>query len=422
MKIRLSFVLMLLMLTFISGGSIAQEETTEAPLLQMLRLVPNNAIARSSTVGFSDFKAAELARPAIAGIESWQDYEAIKASEDSLKAGLWTNSIPMMGAANFANYLFAAAPDLPEVMGFDVFDIEQALTFGEPPTFADLIKGDFDETAIDTALTGQGFVRSELNGFPLWCAEAGCDAGDRMNLENRNLANLFGGSLGLQQPTVLADDVLYSSRSEDLMTWIAEAYTGEEESLADDEHYRTAANILIAQQDAYLRQAYFISPLMIDGFNPAAILGEQATAEMIQAQIEEMEAYAAKLPPYQLLVMGDTSTTETQYATLILVYNSEADAQTALTVVPERIADYTSFVTKRTLTEMIEIRELTQAEPALIADETTGKFAAVFTFEYPAPPDTRDDAGLIYQTGVNYRWLVSMLWQRDLGWLATSIN
>src|SRR5690349_358457 len=99
MKIRLIFMLMLL--TLVSGIVIAQEDATEPPLLQMLRLVPNNAIARSSTVGFSDFRAAEMARPGSAGIKDWQDFMTIKDSEDPLKTGLWVNSVPMMGVANF---------------------------------------------------------------------------------------------------------------------------------------------------------------------------------------------------------------------------------------------------------------------------------------------------------------------------------
>lgn len=388
------------------------------PILEILALVPDTA--RAYFVGYSDIRAAELARPGAAQPESFADLMELNDADDPA-AALWLGALPPSGLTAI-NYLFAAGADMPDVMGFDFMAIDRAVTFGEAPAKADIYMGDFDQEAVDAALTGQGFVADELDGFPLWCSAEGCDAGSRVNVQGRNPANLFGGELGLQQPIVLTGDSLYSSRDYRVVEAITERANGEKRSLAEVPEYQTAVEAMTTTPDTLLRQAYFIHPLLINPFSMTmAMFGERAGNEDVGTALAELKEQYGELPTYRLLAFADYADDENQYSTVIMVYESAEDAQIALELIPQRIEIGESLRMRRPLKDLFDERT-ESLNTFVIEDDTTGLSAAVFEWVYDQTPIEPDETGLYRQPGIAYRFLLDALFARDTLWLSYDIQ
>jgi hypothetical protein len=405
--------------------SVAQDETGsedgEPPVLQLLSLVPADiSFTAGEWIGFSDFCAGVATRNGLTDYESWTEFQADLDAE-ALNPSLLLQTLPISGFLG-ARYLVVAGPDMPEVMGIDFFDIDAALTFNQPPEQAFIYQGDFDATQIDTALTNNGYVSETLGGQPYWCSEAGCDTGMDQNLANRNVANLFGGDLGRRFPVVLLDTYLVSSASDSQVEAVAEAYQGEADTLADDPIFQTAVAAMygsfaeeIADQPQ-LRQAYFIPPDAFSGGDPAVFLN--MTQEQIEQLRERLLTQAPDpLPRYELTVFTDFGNSTDQFAQVILVYNSQEDAQTAIEIVPQRIESVESLATRVPIQELFESRGGELLDPVVYEDEATGQYAAVFTFRYDAAPQ-EDEEGRLIMSGMVYQLLVQMASQRDTLWLA----
>lgn len=412
--------LMLLLSAFVVFGAAAQDEETP-PILEILALVPDTA--RSGFVGYSDVRAAELSRPGAAQPESFAEWMRLR-DEDDTSAGLWLLAFPGSGFS-MIEYLLVEGETLPDVMGFDLLDIDRAVTFGEPPATGDIFMGDFDEAAIDDALTDQGFVADELGGFPAWCNAAGCDAGNTMNLQSRDPANLFGGELGRQQPTVLSGNFLYSSSDLSVVEAMNERANGEKRSLAEVPEYQTAVKAMTDDSDTFLRQAHFVHPLQLNPFPLTSdlILSMLESTDMdeipeeLEEAVAEVQELYGDLPPYSLIAMADYADAENQYASVILVYENVEDAEAAVELIPQRIEISQSIVSRRPLVELFEDRgaELT---PTVIEDEETGLSAAVFAWRYDQSPSEPDESGRYQMSGLTYRLFQQMIFSRDTMWLS----
>jgi hypothetical protein len=407
--------------------TVAQDETEpETPtVLQLLALVPDDTPFNTSEwIGFSDFNAAVATRSGLSDYESWAEFQA-DLDADEVSASLLLQSLPLSGFPG-ANYLMVGGPDMPDVMGFDFFDIDAAMTFNQPPEQAFIFQGDFDADQIDTALTNNGYTSEELDGFPYWCSEDGCDTGMEQDLANRNVANLFGGDLGRRFPVALLDGLLAASSTDTQVEAMAETYQDEGQSLADDPDFQTAVNgiyngigLSMFETRPQLRQAYFIPSDAFGGGDPLAFLNmDPEQLEQLREQL--LETAPDPLPIYQLVVFADLGTRTEQFAQVVLVYDGQEAAETAAAIIPRRIESMTSIANQIPLQELFEDRGAELLDPVVYEDETTGQYAAVLTFRYDAAP-VEDENGRIVMSGMVYQLLVQMAYRRDTLWLASDI-
>lgn len=401
---RLIFLFVLLLAVFPIVAQTEEPQPETPPLLQMLALVPETANTLENYTSFSDFRASESARPTAGQYEAWAEFEAANegTEEEQLEARLWLNSMLAYGAPRLAPYLLSEGHRYPEVMGFDFFDIDSALSFGVPPTDGQIFMGDFDADAIDAARTAREFEATEIEGLTAWCSPDGCDAGSKVNVSDRDPADVFGGDLGRKQPSVLADSFLFSSADLTTVEAIAGAYNGDQESLAENPVYVAAAEAIT--QEGLLRQAILISPLMIFPGDVTNMLEGTPAAEL------------EPLPVYELLVLADMATEEEQRAVIALVYSDEQNAETAAEVIPSRLETAESLRMRRSFADLIEDRGMTMQDPELYTS-TDGKTVVVFEFSYAPAPDTPDENGRLTQTGIGFRLFFEAFTSRDMNWL-----
>jgi hypothetical protein len=385
------FLLLLLSLLIVLPVQAQTETPDPHPLLQLLALVPDND--GLDIVYYSDMVAAETALPAAGSYATWSELEAARngSEEERNAVRLWLNKFPTTGAPNLARYLMQA-DSFPETMGFDLFDIKRALSFGTPPSQVQIFEGDFNAASITAARTANGFKQTEIGGFPAWCSEDGCDTGMNVSLVTRNTADIFGGELGRKQPGVLIDIFLLSSPDLIAVEAVAAAYNNEHDSLADNPVYTAAVEAIT--QEGLLRQAAFIPPDAI-----------------------EKSTNSAPLPPYELLVIADSATEEEQRAVIALVYADADDAQTAAEILPSRWEQAQSHVAQRAWKD-ITADSFTELEAPTIYESENGVSVVALTFSYPPMLDKPDDETVQVITGLVYLRFLQALFARDLMWLA----
>jgi len=403
--VKKQFIVIVFALCLLLPFTALAQDDESSPLLDMLALVPDNPQARGAILSYVDYRAVESTRPGAAQPQNWAEWNALQEADDP-SAGLWMAAFlgVASGPSNFLSYLGQFEP-MPQVMGFDWFDIDRALTYGEPPSMGNVIAGDFDSDSIIAAFEARGFEQSELNGLPLLCSDAGCDAGMELDLQARDLANPFGGELGRKEPLVIAPGYLMDSADYEQVEGMTEAYTDDQDSLADAPDFRAAANI--ASANGTLVQAQFVNFALLS----APFFSDNPT---------EIAEEAGVLPLYQLAAIVHRVEGEDEIAEIILIYGNETNAQDAAITLQDRISKYTSIAIQRPLTEILEEREITLQEPKVVQDEETGKWATLIDFKSPVPnqqPVEGELGSQLIQSALNYRLLISMLYQRDLGWL-----
>lgn len=308
---------------------------------------------------------------------------------------------------------------MQQVVGFDLFDIDQALEFGMPPANGIVLAGDFDAGTIIAAHVARDFtVESTIEspeGMTLLCGPDGCDSGLQTDIENRYPSNPFGGNLGRSQPTLIITseddhDLVMSSGPLDVVDAMADSVYGERQSLADNRSYRAAAEVLAGRD--LLRGAYFISPMEVyflpDMPNVLGGMGEDPDVTGLDLP---------HLPGYMLLVFADIANEDTQHAVVGLVYTNIEDAEAAVEAVPARLDVAVSLRTAQPMQDLFDKRGMVLNEPEIIENETTGQFVVLFDFEYPQVTNEPDDSNLITQSGLGFRLFMNMLFARDLAWL-----
>ncbi|MCC6613738.1 MAG: hypothetical protein IT320_09690 [Anaerolineae bacterium] len=379
--------LILLALLLIVSPLSAQDAAQ--PLLDMLALIPDTPSARESIVSYVDFRAVETARPGALQPESWAEWDAAYGAESSAY-GLWFAAL--MGVSSGPPTLLTTllqAGTWPEMLGFDFFDVDRAIEYNQPPGMVQILNGDFDAEAITNAYEARDFSAEARGDLTLLCGSAGCDHGLELNPDQRDSANPFGGTLGRQEPLLIAPGYLVNSPAIEQIERHIALLAGETPALADDPGFRAAAEA--AAREGLLIQAQLVDP---------ALFG---------AEGEATEA----IPPYDLLLVADAATADEQVVTIGLVYTTAEDAQTAADALPGRIEGYTSLATNQPLTDLLAARDATYAVEIYEADEAT---LALVVLRAPlAGPDEVD--GSLVSSSLVYRLIIQMLYQRDLGWI-----
>ena len=405
-KYCLTFLILLLSISIV----IAQD--SPSPLLEMMNAIPDSLENREALISYIDYRAVEAARPGIASYESWSEF---LTSEGTLADGLYMAALRGISSGpDFMSYIYATGELWRETVGFDFFDIDRALIYGNLPEQVVVIVGEFDTDAITSALTTLGYTSDIKGEFNLWCGKAGCENGNEMDLENRNPANIFGGYLGRQQPVIGSDTMLISSSAYSIISLSEDALSGDRYSLGDDPSYIAAVNSI--NPDNTLIQATFVYFTQI-----LPNLDITAGVEILEARLEQLN----DLPQYELVLIADTATDTEQVVYVTLVYSTLDDAETATELIPERLATMDSLRVKRPLHEIFEGRGVGEIIARAVVDEATDMPLAILEFHAPLASSSEEDldstSGLVASSQV-YRLFIDMLYSRDTDWLLTGMD
>lgn len=366
-----TFCLLLVML-LIGGAVAAQDDAVEDHALRdMLRYVPITMTDPADTASY----IAYLDFPAV--LTAGGDLDAYPRTETEFDLAqqlfgfnLAQQSHRIIAAPpNFLEYFMIAYPAMDELVGFEWFAINQAVSFGAPPTQGLILAGDFDTDAIIDAWTARGYVEDEIGGLPALCAADGCDQGMQISPEARDPANPFGGALGRTEPLAYADGLLLNSPSDETIAAMAAAPEGE--SVLDDPLYAALVDAITAHEDETLLQAVFMSFAWFSG--DVALNREQLAGELVTPSFQDSE-----LPPFYVAALVDKQNGDTQIHLLAVAYASADAAEQAADVLETRLADFDPA-------ERFEAKNVTPLEATVYAGENA--HIVVVGVEYPLDPE-----------------------------------
>ncbi|MBC7815069.1 MAG: hypothetical protein H7175_28185, partial [Burkholderiales bacterium] len=175
----------------VTTTSTAIPATSTNPLLDMLALVPESALDFGDPphiIRYGDFAALEATHHI--SPDSADEFAALNDSERSH----WTNGLMRMQALPpyILNNTYQRIAEMPTLVGFEWFDIDQVLTFANLPFAGMIYAGDFDPASIETALTEREFGVTEYEGVTIWNR-----GGDGMtDITLMSLGDPFGGDVG----------------------------------------------------------------------------------------------------------------------------------------------------------------------------------------------------------------------------------
>ena len=387
----------------------AQEQRSREPtssLLTMLESVPDTIEVRQSFVTYIDYRAMESIR----GIET----PTVADFEDATElSGLWVaTSIGFAGGVDLS-YAFAGLGDMQAIMGFDMFDIDQSLTFGNLPNDALLIRGDFDTDAIQSAFIMRDYVSETVDDAVLLCPADGCDTGQLMDIMSRQPANLFGGRLGQSHPVaILPDGIVVSSAAEPPIDAMLSTYSGEIRSLADDIHYRTLAEA--AQSMGTLAQFAYLSPGSIIDVDPFTAFNLEIETLEEYYELLGLPESESLIPPYTLAAFADVGTANEQIAIIALMYENLPDAETAAPALKAQLESANSLRTRSTFIELIEARDGSIGDAVIY--EGDGSYVVMLPVRYPLPSNEHSETGF-GRSSMIYRLFMESYFSRDTAYL-----
>lgn len=397
------FLLLLVIAGLVFTPAVAQDEH---PLLKMLALVPDTPEARS-WLNYADYRAMEAAR----GIETPTPADFDNRTELvrvwlAASTGLNTG----MRLDNFMQYLV----DMPRLNGFAFFDIDQSMTFGQPPSMGTLLNGNFDAESIAAAYSEREFTTAEIDGVTVWCGPDGCENGLQQDLAGREPGDPFGGNLGRKEPiAVLPNGILVNSPHFPIVEGVIATAADPSRSLADAPDYSAVAQAL-TELGGNVVQVQFINPtdLIVSGIPPAFGGDIEVTPE----------AQPGELPVYSLAVLADTWQGDEQTAWIGLTYVDVETAQAAADEILTRLETAVSLRTLRSFTETLEASSAEIGEPVIYEGEN--RVVLLLPFTYPIPPNTPvegDFGNMLRSSSLFFDFLMSEYFSRSLTFLSLDL-
>ena len=432
MKMRL--ILMLILVLPISLSQAQDEPNTLDAFRGVLALTPDVPLIQQYGVSYANYDAIVAAREGAAQITSWENYNRLDESDDeteNLSAQLWSSAMfgIASGPADYMQTAFGVGRDgeMLAAVGFDLFDVQAGIEYGAPPSDVTIITGDFNVEAIVSVYEANGYTTEEHDDFLLLCGPEGCENANTMNLEERNMANPFGGKLGRQQPIILYNNYIISSPDYSRI----QAYVSllsNDNYFSMDESASIQAVLEVLGDYGILIQANIYHPIMFSFGDPISVIfaDPSMTAEERQALLEEAEEKYIELPRYEQVIIADMANGDEQHAITALVYSDEETAQTAAVAVHERMSTYMSLLFKESLLDTFERRNATLDTPWVYTSEN-GKYVVVIDVHGPMPPPERlsiEDGGLgrPIQSSMVYKLFVNMVISQDTGWLVIGMQ
>jgi hypothetical protein len=433
MKIhQLSIVIFLLLCAYCITISTAQETS---PIVELLSMIPDTPEVRQSIVTYGDIETAIRLRgtPPIASYEGWQVLRDAGDRGDAvgeLQRQDWLNALPWSIPNAFRRAL--QAPELtPELMGINLFAIQQTVEVEHPSDNILLLAGDFDEESILSVYEAKGYTSQADSSLTYLCPADACDSGMVDDPDNVQFSNLFGGELGRHQSIGLGDNILFSSPSEAMMDAMLATETDEAPSMMEDAIFSTSVHAMLDLGE--IRAATFVMDTE----------SMRVFTETFEPEADALVTFPDNLeivPDFELLAFADTvdAANELERAAIILVYESEADAQAATDALVTNFNNPDLYSLRRSITFSFwfEDNGITLVQESIYADAETGHYAARIILEAPLVRygtvsqirgDRREvveelpaEGWQVTQSSINYYLLTYMLEWTDFGWLYLS--
>jgi hypothetical protein len=310
------------------------------------------------------------------------------------------------GAYNLLQYVWSEGANYPETIGFDFFQVAQAVEISTIPLASQILIGDFDPGLIEEAYTRRSYTveRQDEQGM-LLCPFGDCSEGMASDpAKYRNLANPFGGMVGRNELLFVGDGVLLNSATIPEIEAMIDAYASGGPSLADDPAYQALANVLAGYPYVNVVLAY--SPLAVGHLNAAALARNPELAAGLEAH---------PISQYAAMAFASTSDGETETGLALLVYANADAAQEAAAAIDNRLAVLTSAETQQTYRELLG--EVGTLEPTtVVTDEATGLSVVVVSVTKPQPSNEAVDGEIAWSHRILVRF-VRMVHDRDVHWL-----
>jgi hypothetical protein len=352
------------------------------PLLAVLALVPDNAFVQSGfpTVMYADLRVAEAAR----GIST----PTIQNFEDETDiVGLWFSGPGMMLRED---RLGDQIISMETLVGFSWLDVNQKAVYGTQrnettPSVTTILTGNFDTEHVNMAFEARNYTQESDGEIQIWCGSVGCEKGWQINLDDRNLINPFGGSLGMQHPIGIAPNFIVTSAEFTSIEASIQAYQKTAPSLADNPDYIAASEAITTT--GFVRQLHFYSGESLRDFEVYAVSG------MSKDDVIELAQEHGELPSFNLAFIADTWKETNEFGIIGLVYDHAEDAETAIEILALRMFNYYSTAAREPLFNGgVVAHEGGQFDDGYTYTSAgVGRFVTMMVFSKPLPPNTRVD-------------------------------
>ena len=354
------------------------------PLLDMLSLVPDTPTARQGmpSVSFVDLGAALERNPASPHApQTSADFAAMSLEAQQA----WLKTLQNLGSVPpyMLPYLPTMIENMPDLLGFEWFDISRALSYGTPGDVATLFAAAPDPNRLAQKLLERDFERTSYQETTLW--QKGEEGS--IDIMGQEPGDPFVGSLGKAVRLAVFPDHLANTPTTAMTQAIINSHDDRYPSLADADDYRTLAEAL-ASEEGTLVQAQFWN-LFDVGFVPHdPFAGMPPGSLRMPLDPPETAPQGDPLPPYGLAVLADSQAGPEQVGTIALLYENGETAQRAAAVLTARL-EAARWAEDEGLSVPYEAWDV-RVEDGRVFESSTGLWAAVISVRYPLP--TAEDA------------------------------
>lgn len=286
------------------------------PLANLLTSVPQEAVfeqMNAMTISYMDYRALERAHqlPVIA------NRDAFYALDETTRT-LWDVSLlrAHAGLTPFVNLTGDRIAQMPELVGFDYFDVDQTLVYGADPFVGNVLRsadGDFSRRQTSQALRARDYDLRVVASGTAW----GKGGDGQTDVNNLAMGDPFGGDVGLSSRVAVLDDhTIGNAFIWGIVVEMAETHAGSSPSYAQRPAYQTMIDALAGDDELLIQ---------------AVILNDRA------GQQQAFELDHLPLPRYELAAIADLQQGEYQLNRVVLLYEKEVNARRAMRRLPDFI-------------------------------------------------------------------------------------
>jgi hypothetical protein len=388
--------LAVLLLGLLCFSSVAAAPTPSAPpapenpLLRLLHLVSDTPDHRK-LLTYGDMDAWHRSWD-VPRVDSMAAVDALDATAKSRWLGALPGQTIMPAELNQA-----ANDDFRRSYGFNLFDVDRLLQTGQPPAQITIWELRAAPEQVAAALTASNYTSRTL--------EAGSvlfSLGEDYHIQ-LDAHVPVAGKLGNFNRIALLDGPMATAKATGLISETLAARSGAVRSLADAPDYQAAVAAL--NDPAMADLGALVGVLFVDG--PSLYLSDPALA-LKNRQTPTPDA--GRLPPYLTVAFATRHETGASHLVLDVVFPPGTDAAAAAEVLGQRLQNYTSVVTRASLSNYWSFEKAagvtaTGLPVALVSMRVTDPAPATagaeakpaFVFNWPALVYQRDTLFLVVQ-------------------------
>lgn len=287
------------------------------------------------------------------------------------------------------------------VFGFDLYQVDQALTVGEVPNEIVILRGRFDLGAIESTLTAAGYQTIDAASAVIYSLDPEPRIDVTSEIGRMALAKM-------NNVAILSDGTLVSASSLELIESAVATAEGTAPSLAD----RPEVQALVRAQDEPLVSAMLISGGALTGMAVDAeeiISGTPPSLDAVATRMAEI----SEMPPILLALLGTT------VGGPLFSLGRDPDDAPAIDAVPAARFEINLLTTDPAAAETAVAVATARLETgrSSITDQPYSEFFATWTGESVAETSVAR-LELEFAEGVNPGTWLQMLFRRDLAFIA----